>query len=196
VKRFLPAIAMAAALLLAPLSAFAADLTTLTAVRWGMTAGELEQALGNAANRLPGRWDFGQYYADTSVEDVEVAGLPFRAFLQMDRQSGRLAQILLERRGRQASPMVFEDIADALARQFGEPDEDLRNGNAAVPASVRLVWRLPDMTINASFFDFRTSAIFSEDPNRRSDPLVPFAERQRNNPRFLPRRALIRFTPP
>src|SRR3954447_14727295 len=148
-----------------------------------MTAGELEQALGNAANRLPGRWDFGQYYADTSVEDVEVAGLPFRAFLQMDRQSGRLAQILLERRGRQASPMVFEDIADALTQQFGEPDEDLRDGSAAVPASVRLVWRLPDMTINASFFDFRTSAIFSEDPNRRPDPLVPFAERQRNNPR-------------
>jgi hypothetical protein len=196
VSRLWPLFAMMAALLLATPSALATDLTVLSTARWGMTADELDNALGNAASRLPGRWDFGRYYADTSVEDVEVAGLPFRAFLQMDRQSGRLAQILLERRGRQASPMVFEDIADALTERFGEPAEDLRDGSAAVPASVRLVWRLPDMTINASFFDFRTSAIFSEDPNTRPNPLVPFAERQRNNPRFLPRRALIRFSPP
>jgi hypothetical protein len=182
--------------LLAPVSAFAADLATLSAVRWGMDADELDRALGSADSRLPGRWDFGRYYADMSVEDVEVAGLPFRAFLQMDRKSGKLAQILLERRGQQATPMVFEDIANALIGQFGQPDEDRRDDNAAVPASVRLVWRLPDMTINASFFDFRTSAIFSEDPNVEPNPLVPFSERQRNNPRTLPRRALIRFNPP
>jgi hypothetical protein len=184
------------ALLVAPVSAPAADLGILTAARWGMDADELDRALGSADSRLPGRWDFGRYYADMSVEDVEVAGLPFRAFLQMDRKSGKLAQILLERRGRQATPMVFEDIANALIGQFGQPDEDRRDDNAAVPASVRLVWRLPDMTINASFFDFRTSAIFSEDPNVEPNPLVPFSERQRNNPRTLPRRALIRFNPP
>jgi hypothetical protein len=189
-------LALAAALLLPPATARGADLAVLSSARWGMNADELDKALGSAARRLPGRWDFGRYYADVSVEDVEVAGLPFRAFLQMDRQSGRLAQILLERRGWQASPMVFEDIADALTAQFGEPAEEMRDGSAAVPASVRLVWRLADMTINASFFDFRTSAIFSEDPNVRPNPLVPFAERQRNNPRFLPRRALIRFSPP
>jgi hypothetical protein len=187
---------VAGALLAAPVSAFATDLGTLTAARWGMNADELDEALGSADSRLPGRWDFGRYYADTSVEDVEVAGLPFRAFLQMDRKSGKLAQILLERRGRQATPMVFEDIANALIGQFGEPDENRSDGNVAVPSSVRLVWKLPDMTINASFFDFRTSAIFSEDPNVEPNPLVPYSERRRNNPRTLPRRALIRFNPP
>ena len=125
-----------------------------------------------------------------------MAGLPFRAFLQMDRQTGKLAQVLLERRGRQATPMVFEDIANALIGQFGQPSEDHSDGNAAVPSSVRLVWKLPDMTINASFFDFRTSAIFSEDPNVEPNPLVPYSERRRNNPGTLPRRALIRFNPP
>ncbi len=189
--------ALAGALaLLAPVPAFAADLATLSAVRWGMDADELDRALGSADSKLPGRWDFGRYYADMSVEDVEVAGLPFRAFLQMDRKSGKLAQVLLERRGQQATPMVFEDIANALIGQFGEPDENRSDGDAAVLSSVRLVWKLPDMTINASFFDFRTSAIFSEDPNVEPDPLVPYSERRRNNPRTLPRRALIRFNPP
>ena len=182
-------------MLSAPMAS-ATDLATLSAVRWGMDADELDKALGSADSRLPGRWDFGRYYADTSVEDVEVAGLPFRAFLQMDRKSGKLAQILLERRGRQATPMVFEDIANALIGQFGQPDEDRRDDNIAVPASVRLIWKLPDMTINASFFDFRTSAIFSEDPNVEPNPLVPYSERRRNNPRTLPRRALIRLNPP
>ena len=189
-------LAVAGALVLVAPVASAADLGTLTATRWGMDADELDRALGSADSRLPGRWDFGRYYADTSVEDVEVGGLPFRAFLQMDRKSGKLAQILLERRGQQATPMVFEDIANALIGQFGEPDENRSDGNAAVPASVRLVWKLPDMTINASFFDFRTSAIFSQDPNVEPDPLVPYSERRRNNPRTLPRRALIRFNPP
>lgn len=182
--------------LAAPAPAPAADLATLSAIRWGMDAAELDRALGDADSRLPGRWDFGRYYADSSVEDVEVAGLPFRAFLQMDRQSGKLAQVLLERRGQQATPMVFEDIANALIGQFGQPSENRSDGNAAVPSSVRLVWKLPDMKINASFFDFRTSAIFSEDPNVEPDPLVPYSERRRNNPRTLPRRALIRFNPP
>ena len=177
-------------------AALADDLETLGRVRWGMSPGELSDALGRSANPLPGRWDFGRYYADSSVEDVEVAGLPFRAFLQMDRQTGKLAQVLLERRGRQATPMVFEDIANALIGQFGQPSEDHSDGNAAVPSSVRLVWKLPDMTINASFFDFRTSAIFSEDPNVEPNPLVPYSERRRNNPGTLPRRALIRFNPP
>jgi hypothetical protein len=190
------AVAGALLALSAPVPAFAADLATLSAVRWGMDADELDRALGSADSKLPGRWDFGRYYADMSVEDVEVAGLPFRAFLQMDRKSGKLAQVLLERRGQQATPMVFEDIANALIGQFGEPDENRSDGDAAVPSSVRLVWKLPDMTINASFFDFRTTAIFSEDPNVEPDPLVPYSERRRNNPRTLPRRALIRFNPP
>jgi hypothetical protein len=189
-------IVLAGALLTVPVRASAADLATLSAIRWGMDAAELDRALGNADTRLPGRWDFGRYYADSSVEDVEVAGLPFRAFLQMDRKSGKLAQVLLERRGQQATPMVFEDIANALIGQFGQPTENRSDGNAAVPSSVRLVWKLPDMTINASFFDFRTSAIFSEDPNVEPNPLVPYSERRRNNPRTLPRRALIRFNPP
>jgi hypothetical protein len=190
-------IAAAAVLaLVLPAPAAGADLATLSAARWGMDAGELDRALGDSDTRLPGRWDFGRYYADSSVENVEVAGIPFRAFLQMDRKTGKLSQVLLERRGRQATPMVFEDIANALIGQFGEPAENTNDGNAAVPSSVRLVWKLPDMTINASFFDFRTSAIFSEDPNVEPNPLVPYSERRRNNPRTLPRRALIRFNPP
>ncbi len=140
-----------------PVRRSAADLATLSAVRWGMDADELDRALGSADSRLPGRWDFGRYYADSSVEDVEVAGLPFRAFLQMDRKSGKLAQVLLERRGQQATPMVFEDIANALIGQFGEPAENRQRrqcrraglGPAGLEAAryddQRQLLRLPDL---------------------------------------------------
>ncbi|QQP91918.1 hypothetical protein IGS68_12230 [Skermanella sp. TT6] len=177
-------------------AALADDLETLGRVRWGMSPGELSDALGRSANPLPGRWDFGRYYSETTVEDVEVGGIPFRAFLQIDRRTGGLGQILLERRGRQATPVVFDDIVRALTDRYGEPEQTARDGDIAVPSAVRIVWRLPDFTINASFFDFRTTGIVSENPNVDRDPLTPFSERQRNNPRFLPRRALIRFNPP
>ena len=177
-------------------AALAADLETLGRVRWGMSPAEISEALGESANRLPGRWDFGRYFSETTVEDVEVGGIPFRAFLQIDRQTGGLGQILLERRGRQATPVVFDDIVQALTDRYGDPEDTARDGDIAVPSAVRIVWRLPDFTINASFFDFRTTGIVSENPNVDRDPLTPFSERQRNNPRFLPRRALIRFNPP
>ena len=191
----LPAI-LTVLLLAATRGGLAADLDILREARWGMDAEALDEALGGADEPLPGRWDFGRYYAERIVEDVDVAGHRFRAFLQMDKATGRLGQILLERRGREATPMVFEDIADALTEQFGQPDESGPDGNKAVPTSVRLVWHLPDLTINASFFDFYTTGMFFEDPNTDRNPLVPYAERRRNNPRFLPRRALIRFGPP
>ncbi|EWY36835.1 hypothetical protein N825_23315 [Skermanella stibiiresistens SB22] len=188
---------LAALLLLASLHpAFATDIEVLRNVRWGMAPPDIAKALGDDATRLPGRWDFGRYYADTTVEDVQVASIGFRAFLQIDRQTGGLGQILLERRGRQASPVVFDDIVKALTDRFGSPEKSDQQNTAAVPKSLRVVWRLPDFTINASFFDFRTTAIVSENPNVDRDPLTPFSERQRNNPRFLPRRALIRFNPP
>jgi hypothetical protein len=193
----LPAFLVGVTILLgSPAGARATDLETLMAAHWGMDAAGLDKALDSADQPLPGRWDFGRYYADRIVENVDVGGHAFRAFLQMDRGTDRLGQILLERRGRQAGPLVFEDIKQALTERFGEPEEDARQGDKALPTAIRVVWRMPELTVTASFFDFYTTGMFFEDPNSDRDPLTPYAERRRNNPRFLPRRALIRFNPP
>jgi hypothetical protein len=173
----------------------AVGLDTLSAARWGMAAADLDRAFGKELVRLPGRWDFGPFYADLILPEVEVAGHPFRAFFQMERKTGGLGQILLERRSGKATPMVFDDVVRALSDRYGEMTETSA-GMKGIPTSVRAIWRLPDLVVEASFFDFYTTGMFFEDPNTARNPLVPSYQRQRNNPRFLPRRALIRLHPP
>jgi hypothetical protein len=173
----------------------AADLATLSAARWGMAATDLDRAFGDQLVRLPGRWDFGPFYADFTLPEIEVAGYAFRAFFQMERKTDRLGQILLERRGGKATPMVFDDVVRALSDHYGELAET-STGTRGIPTALRAIWRLPDLVVEASFFDFYTTGMFFEDPNTARNPLVPYYQRRRNNPRFLPRRALIRLHPP
>jgi hypothetical protein len=85
--RLLPAI-LTVLLLTASRGGFAADLDILRDARWGMDAAALDEALGAADEPLPGRWDFGRYYAERIVENVDVGGHRFRAFLQMDKANG------------------------------------------------------------------------------------------------------------
>ena len=71
------------------------DVAGWDATRWGMTEAEIESALGERVVRLPGRWLYGNAYADLAVEDVDVGGLQFTAYLQMNAESHRLQQVLL-----------------------------------------------------------------------------------------------------
>jgi hypothetical protein len=172
-------------------------LEVLDRTRWGMDATELETALHGTVVRLPGRWDFGPLlYADLTIPAVTVAGYAFRAFLQMDRHDGRLLQIMLERRGNAATPMVFEKIVAALTSAFGKPDGPPRY-DPRLPVAVDMTFHRNDDAVTASFFDQYTNGIFSQDPNipLSLNPLIPYYLRERNNPSFLPRRAIVRIHP-
>src|SRR5690606_2993783 len=99
--------ALAGALLLAAAAGPAAaldDLAGWEGLRWGMTAAEIRDALGDRVAALPGRWLYGGAYAELAVEDVEIGGLAFTAYLQMSAESHRLQQVLLERRRTGALP--------------------------------------------------------------------------------------------
>lgn len=195
--RMLPVFLLAAFLLPAPLSSRAGEEDPAALVRplWGLTAPAIEERLGARVEALASRLDFGPYYAERRLRDVTVAGVPFTAWLQMDRETGRLAQVLLERRRMDASPRVVGPVVDALVARHGPPDEERAGKRPGIPMSVELSWRLPDARLVLHLFDFRTSAIFSEDPNLDRDPLEPFYRRMRNNPRFLPARLTIRISP-
>jgi hypothetical protein len=169
-------------------------LEVLDRTRWGMDATELEAALRGTVVRLPGRWDFGPLlYADLTIPDVTVAGYPFRGFLQMDRHDGRLQQVMLERRGPAATPMVFEKVLAALTSAFGKPDGPPRH-DPRLPVAVDVTFHRGDDAVIATFFDQYTEGIFFQDPNipLSLNPLIPYYRRERNNPSFLPRRAIVR----
>src|SRR3546814_6679743 len=87
------------------------DLHGLT---WGRTAAQVEAALGGRVAALPGRWLYGGAYAELAVEEVELGGLAFTAYLQMNAATDRLQQVLLERRRTGALPGAFEQFIDAM----------------------------------------------------------------------------------
>ena len=107
---------LAAFLLLAGgLRAAPDDLAGWRGGRWGMTQSQLAEVFGADLSRLPGRWDFASAYAEHAVFDVDFAGLGFTAFFQMNKVTGRLQQVLLERRAIQATPAAFDAVLSALA---------------------------------------------------------------------------------
>lgn len=170
------------------------DLPGWGATRWGMTAEELRRALGPRVTDLPGRWLYGGAYAELAVEEVEIGGLTFTAYLQMNDQTDRLQQVLLERRRVGAVPAAFEQVIDALTSRYGPPAGDCAQAKTGgQPLDYEVTWRFPATTLHAKFLDFSTTAVFSRDPEAELDPLVIERKVRRNLRRFLPRRILLRF---
>ena len=195
----MPRAALVLALLLLapwPSPAQEEDPATLAGTLWGRTAAGLEERLDGRLSPLPGRFDFGPFYAERQMEEVRVGGLPFRAYLQMDRDTGRLAQILLERRRAGATPDTLRRVLDGLEDLYGPPDAERVGSRPGLPVSAEFAWNEPGARLTLHLFDFRTAAIFGEDPNRDPDPLDSFHRRMRNNPRLIPTRLTIRLEPP
>lgn len=170
------------------------DLAGWDVLRWGMTEAQVETALGGRTVRLPGRWLYGHAYADLGVEGVAVGGLAFTAYLQMNAESHRLQQVLLERRRTQAVPGAFDALIDSLEESYGPPDEVCTQAKSGgEPLDYQLTWRFATTTVHAKFLDFSTTAVFSRDPEAEIDPLVIERKVRRNLRRSMPRRILLRF---
>ena len=186
------------ALVLAPLgdAARSAEVDGWRAARWGMTEAELEDVFGASLARLPGRWVYGGAYATRALEDVEVGGQRFRAIFQMNAEHGTLQQVLLEPMRRTGQEALFRSTLAELRETYGPPSASCAVPRAGGgPLSLELWWRQRTTTVHLTFFDFYTREIVFENPNVDRDPLTPYFKTRRNNPRFLPRRTLLRFHP-
>ncbi len=172
------------------------DVAGFQGARWGMTETELEKAFAGALKRLPAPWEYAGAYAPLALFDVDLAGLSYTAFFQIETATGRLQQVLLERRRSQATPVSHERTLAALTRLYGPPDRTCRVAKVErEPMIAGAVWRFPTTMVHVRFLDFHTTAVFTEDPNRDRDARAPTPERNRNNWRFAPRRVLVRLHP-
>jgi hypothetical protein len=172
-----------------------ADVPGWQGVRWGMSTAELDAALGRGVQRLKFRLDYGLYYSDRMVPEVRMGDARFAAMFQMDKGSGRLRQVLLEMRRPAVSPKSYGELLKALRSRYGVPAAKCFNvDKGQTPKIADIVWHLGPTTARAVFLDFHTTQIFNRDPNIDIDPLEDFYKVQRNNPRFLPQRILVRLS--
>jgi hypothetical protein len=133
----------------APAGSVVAQLTAQT--HWGETAGALLRQFGRAA-RLPWRLDFGDSYVDVVLPDLRIGGLRFIVFFQMDKKSGGLARIQIERPRHGANPPAVRAALAALAAGYGAPDRTCRlppSPRNGYQAAVEEVWRRGAAAIRA-----------------------------------------------
>ena len=172
------------------------DIAGWPGTRWGMTQPELLDAVGGGLRPLPGRQIYGGAYADYQLPGVEIGGEKFIGFLQMETGTARLQQLLLRSTRRQPSANAHRAILRALRDRYGSEDLVCRQPKPGRGDLVtEYVWRFPTTIVHFTLLDFYTTAMAFEDPNSDRDPLQPMYQRERNNPRFLPRAMLVRLHP-
>lgn len=148
---------LAAAAALAPLAAHAADLPGWDRTRWGMTSAEITRLYRGRAVTLSGRIDFNRLYTDVALRQEPFAGYDFTVYFQMDDNTHRLSQVLLERRRQYATPAAWRDVLATLDRSFGAATKSCeRHGDplAGEPQISERVWALATTTVYASYLDF------------------------------------------
>ena len=95
----------------------------LQGTSWGEPGSALIERLGTSAMLLPRPLDFGDSYAKVVVRDVAVGGVPLIAFFQMDKTTGGLKRIQLERQRHGVNPPAFRGVVAGLEGVFGAPDK-------------------------------------------------------------------------
>jgi hypothetical protein len=123
---------------------------------WGEPSRALLAHFGAGATVLPRPLDFGDSYADVVLRNVPVGGFPLIAYFQMDKTTGGLKRIQLERPRHGVTPPAFRAVLAALEAALGAPEAMC--GVPPVPASgyqaaAERVWSRNGVVIRAIFRD-------------------------------------------
>ncbi|HEV2303531.1 MAG TPA: hypothetical protein VGR91_18360 [Stellaceae bacterium] len=149
-------------LLLAPPAAASGILTVWQGTHWGETSRELRHEFGARATPLPWRLDFGDAYTDVVLRREAVGGVPVIVFFQMEKRTGGLKRIQIERPRHGVNPPALRDILAALEAAYGEVDRRcLMPPRAAngYQAAVRWSWLREGALVRAIFRDTTPEAV-------------------------------------
>ncbi|WP_165924877.1 hypothetical protein, partial [Lysobacter sp. N42] len=157
-----------------PTPAAATDIAGWRGTHWGMTADGLRRMFGDELTELPARRVYKNAYAELALLRTDFLGVTFDVYFQMNAETDRLQQVLLETGRRRAGPQDFSDLLRRLRNNYdNETKLCLDRLSDGSPAGGEAVWRLPSTTVHAVFMEFYTRGMAFDDPNRDRDPLVP-----------------------
>ena len=153
---------VAVVILLAPPAAAKGIVTAWQGTHWGETSGELRHEFGARATALPWRLDFGDAYSDVVLREESLGGVRVVAFFEMDKRTGGLKRIQIERPRHGVNPPAARSILAALEAAYGEPDRrSIAPPRAAngFQASERWSWDRGGAVIRAIFRDTTLEAV-------------------------------------
>ena len=119
---------------------------------WGEPSSALLGHFGARATALARPLDFGDSYADVVLRNVPVGGFALIAYFQMDKTTGGLKRIQLERPRHGVTPPAFRGVLGALEAAYGAPDTmcGVRPGPASgYQAAAERIWSRNGVVIRA-----------------------------------------------
>jgi hypothetical protein len=128
---------------------------------WGESSSALLAQFRAEATVLPSPLDYGDSYVQVIRRDIVVGGVPMIAFYQMDKRTGGLKRIQIERPRHGVNPPAFRVILRALDATYGAPDLTCWIAPVAPSGYQRgaeRVWRRDGIVIRAIFRDTTTEA--------------------------------------
>jgi hypothetical protein len=125
-------------------------------VRWGEPNRALVAQFGSRATVLPWPIDFGDSYAVIALRNVSIGGVPVVVFFQIDKRTGGLKRIQVERQRHGANPPALRAILAALVAEYGAPAASCQFGAAPTDgyqAGAEWLWRRSHAAIQAIYRD-------------------------------------------
>jgi hypothetical protein len=142
---------------LCPVAATAASLAdSWRGTAWGESSSALLAQFRTGATVLPSPLDFGDSYTQIVRRDIVVGGVAMIAFYQMDKRTGGLKRIQIERPRHGVNPTSFRTILAALEARYGVPDLTCWIAPLAQSGYQRgaeRIWRRDGVVIRAIFRD-------------------------------------------
>jgi hypothetical protein len=123
---------------------------------WGEPGRDLAEHFGGEATILQTPLIYGDSYTQVVLRDVDVGGVRLIAFFQMDRKTGGLKRIQLERQRHGVNPPAFRGVVTGLEQAFGAPDSSCAanpNPKNGFQAATELDWWRDHDLIRAIFRD-------------------------------------------
>ena len=134
----------------------------LQGVSWGEPQSALLAHFGKRALVLQRPIDFGDSYTQIVLRDVVLGGVPLIAFLQIDKVTGGLKRVQIERQRHGVNPPAFRGVVSAIQGKYGAPEAACSIRPAAqngYPGAAELDWSRSGNLIRAVFRDTTIEAV-------------------------------------
>ena len=134
----------------------------LQGIRWGESQSALVAHFGARATVRQRPIDFGDSYAQIVLRNVVLGGVPLIAFFQIDKPTGGLKRVQLERQRHGVNPPAFRGVVSALESEYGLPDPTCSTSpgpKSGYQGAAELDWSRGGNLIRAVFRDTTIEAV-------------------------------------
>jgi hypothetical protein len=144
--------------------------------RWGMSGEDLAQTFKGTLEPVGGALEFNNYVVRQRIIRTEIGGRPFVVLFQLDKDSEKLKQVLLQYRGSRPMHTDYVEVGKALAAELGAPSRARGQGDysGSFPSSTsEMRWCFPSTEIVLRYVDPNSEAYSGQ----RKDLVIRYSER-------------------